>query len=193
MKSKILALAVVGSVIASGSALAMENKFYLGAEVNYNNPSYKTLTTSTTGSSFIKKNKAGFSFEGGARLHENFGLGLGYNFFKKSKQLNDSSNEVAAKLKNLYLDAFGYYPVSEQVNLVGSLGLGKLKPSISVASETITAPTDVNKGKFKLRAGIGAEYKFDDNVYSRVMFRYQKGNNVIKSNSQAGLAVFYVF
>lgn len=189
MNKKLIALALASTVVA-GSAFA-NNSFYLGAEVNYNSPKYKNVTA--TSATEVKKNKYGIGFEVGAKFNENFGVGVGYNFFKKSKRTNASGVEVSSKLKNLFVDLFGYYPVSEEVNLVGSLGMGKLKPTVAASTGTVSAPANVNKGKFKPRVGFGAEYKFDDNVSTRFMVRYQKGHNVIKSNMQGGLGLFYTF
>lgn len=203
MKNKTLAFALVSSLAVSSYANAEEFNphFYVGGEVNWHSPKYEDITSTkvvngnpTTINSTPKKNKLGGALLMGLKLHENFGIEAGYNFIKKSKVTNTQGDTLSVKLKNFYFDVLGYLPISEEVDFIGSLGMAKLKPSVDLENEIITVPSNPNKSKIKLRAGIGAQYKFDDNLAARLMFRYQKGiNDLIKHNISGGLGLTWTF
>jgi OOP family OmpA-OmpF porin len=191
MKQKLLGFTLATSLLAAGSASAFDNKFYVGGEVDWNSPKFFTVDTNLSTGVEPKRNRLGAGLFAGLKFHENFAAEFGYNFVRRSKGDSPRGNEVSLKLQNFYIDALGFWPVSPEVDLIASLGAGRLKPSLDVINETITTG-DVNKAKFKPRVGLGAQYKFDENLATRIMLRYQKGNSaLVDRNISAGLGLVW--
>ena len=101
----------------------------------------------------------------------------------------------------MYADVLGYLPVCEDIDLIGSLGMGRLSTKVkgkSVQSDpagVVLATTNpsLKSSKTGLRLGLGAQYKVTPNVGARFMVRHQKGNQFVKSVNSAGLGLFYQF
>ena len=100
------------------------------------------------------------------------------------------------KVNNMYLDLMGFYTVSSEVDLLASVGVGRMKVKFSDGA-TSNGEKDgkTSKSKTGLRGRIGAQYKFDENFAARFMVGHQKGVKAmgIKSNTSAGLGVTYTF
>jgi opacity protein-like surface antigen len=188
IKSKILAAAAAGLVIG-GTAQAAEMadvRPYVGAELSFNMPKYNNAITTTGTAVDIKKNKLGGGINAGAKICEYFGVEIGYNQVMKAKNGNYSG-----RIKNLYLDGMGYFAANPDINLIASVGVGRLKQSISGFDIVNGSAT---KAKISYRLGLGAEYKFDENVTGRLMFRHQKGNkDFLKNMNSIALGVSYTF
>jgi len=204
MKMRLTAICVSVAMLSSGAAfgLDMDPKFYVGAEAQYNKlksangPEFK----GTDGKSMISKDKLpGGSLQAGVRLTENFGAELGYAVFKNSvSNLVAGNGSVKAKLKTPYADVLGYLPVASNINLIGSLGLGRLNTKMNITRNGVAVPLtqaqkDAAKAKVGARVGLGAEYLFDANLGARAMVRYQKGNKAVKSVQSMSLGLFYQF
>jgi len=196
MKKIIAVAALTGAVAAPAFADGLDDvRFYLGGELNYNSPSWTKVET-TGGASFTaKKKKPGFGVLAGAKFNEFVGAEIGYNFFKKSNNntVTGAAGKGTAKLSNMYADVIGYLAVAPEVDLLGSVGFGRMKPKVTV--DNATMKDGVNKAKVGYRLGAGAQYKFDDNLAARLMVRYQKGkkSSAVKSLTQAGLGLTYTF
>ena len=191
MNKKVLALALAGS-LAAGAANAFDNKFYLGAAVEWNAPKYKDVDTNL-GSSTSGRSNLGGGLMAGLQLHEHFGAEVGYNYIKKNTSHNGRGNKITTKVKNFYVDALGVYEISPEVDLIGSIGLGDMKPTVEIANETINN-NGVNDSQFNFRIGFGAHYKFDENLVGRFKFTNQKGNSdFIRSNTSLSFGLLWYF
>jgi len=221
MKTKLITAALSATLLVSGTALAldMDPKFYVGGEVQgHQYKSAKQIKDKNgnvildskdfNNKSFLKKSGSSGSLFFGSKLTENFGLEAGYTGFSKNKHTlegtigaNKHSLKLETKNQNLYLDALGYLPVADNVDLIGSAGIGRLTSKVT-ANDTITpvaggantvVKTTGKSHKAGVRVGLGAQYKFNANMGARLMVRHQKGNQLVKSVNSAGLGLFYEF
>eukprot|EP01126_Amoeba_proteus_P064964 TRINITY_DN9158_c0_g2_i8.p1 TRINITY_DN9158_c0_g2~~TRINITY_DN9158_c0_g2_i8.p1 ORF type:complete len:113 (+),score=18.97 TRINITY_DN9158_c0_g2_i8:84-422(+) len=90
-------------------------------------------------------------------------------------------------------DLMGFYPVSSEVDLLASVGVGRMKVKLSNGAKNLDDKT--RKSKTGLRGRIGAQYKFDENFATRFLVGHQKGVKTmgIKNNTSVGLGVTYTF
>jgi len=222
MKIKLAAASLLAASLASAAVFAdLDPKFYVGGEAQFNKfkydqKSFLNRLTTNGKNPITKKSSPGAGLFVGSRLNEYFGLEAGIS---ASRAVKGSWNETLAnnianfqnsgnvKLenRNIYADVLGYVPVACDVDLIGSVGVGVLNTKWSVSRNqnlnalggllNANAQESANgkHSKTGLRLGAGVQYKFDDNIGARLMVRYQKGNKIIKNNTQAGLGLFYQF
>lgn len=204
MKMKLIAIALSGIVLSGAAAADFDPKFYVGGEAQYNkaktNKSNKDIDLKDEkGKSILKENTPGAGVFVGSRLHENFGVEAGYSHLKNAKKTFADKSSNTNKMNNVYADALGYLPVSCDVDLIGSVGVGRLSTKLSSKDENgVNSPLTsegkkASKAKAGVRVGLGAQYMFCDNVGARVMLRHQKGNKVVKNVNSANLGLFYQF
>jgi outer membrane autotransporter protein len=209
MKMKLVSLALLGAMLVSGTAAAMDcdPRFYVGGELQLNhlraNKDFFSLDNGTVSGKTAKKNRVGTDLIAGTRITENFGLEAGYAFLGTAKfKENDSTSMSKVKVRNAHIDAMGYVPVGCDVNLIGSLGVGRMTTKVSykedgqnvvLSSAGRQELKQFSKAKTGMRVGLGAEYKIDENLSARLMARHQKGNKVIKNVNSVGLGLFYTF
>jgi opacity protein-like surface antigen len=197
----LIAVALSGSVLATSAAFAdFEPRFYVGADAVYNHLNLDKKLSNDTKT--FKKNKLGANFVLGGKFHEFFGAEAGYSFMQKVKgETKAATSFIApvatkfnAKVNNMYLDLMGFYPVSQEVDLLASVGVGRMKVKFTNGVKTI-ADSKSSKSKTGLRARVGAQYKLDENFAARFMVGTQKGVKAmgVKSNTSAGLGVTYTF
>jgi opacity protein-like surface antigen len=219
MKIKLVALALSGVMVA-GTAFAgtdLDPKFYVGAELQANKSSGTKKITDKNGNatqrsdnkSLFKKSGVSASAIVGSRLNDFVGVEAGYSAMSGPKLRKDKltvtvaatgltapvtldGTKIKTKNHNVHFDALGFVPVDEQIDLIGSIGVGRLSTKIKLL--TAGASTETEKSsKTGLRAGVGVGYKFDDCLSARLMVRHQKGNKLVKNITQAGLGLFYNF
>lgn len=209
MKMKLGVIVLSASALMNTAALAMDfnPSVYVGAEAQWNRLKGDTsqFKDSKGNSMLHKKNVAGGSLLLGSRFNEYVGAEMGYSMLGKS---NSSFTDTVAgvqtkyqynvKMKNAHIDVLGYVPVANDINLIGSLGLGRLSTKVKLAANNVdqkltAVQNDAAKTKIGMRVGVGAEYKIDSNISARAMVRYQKGNKTVKNVKSAGLGLFYQF
>lgn len=197
------ALCVVTASVANAGSFD-ETRFNLGGELsllnkttysNANTADLNNFRSSNGGSKLvIRKNKPGVNVFLGARFNENLGAEVGFGFITKTKGTAQSNRQATNKISNLYADALGFMPVSSKVDLIGSVGLGRMKSKADVAGATFTNKALLNKAKVGVRVGAGAQYNVNENWGTRAMVRYQKGNkNFLKSNTSVSVGAVYTF
>lgn len=189
MMNKLIKTVLVSGLVFSAAASA-EMAPYVGAEVQLNNPKFNKDMTTNQGSIEAKKGRLGLGVYGGVKATENFGVEVGASFAKKATKKSARNTDVTVKHNNIYVDAVGYMPVNEEVEVLGKVGLGRMKAKVTVANETVTNADKVNKAKVGVRLGAGVQYKLDDNLAARVMLTHQKGNKEsLKNNTTVGLGL----
>jgi len=205
MNMKLASVALSGALLVSGASFGLDcdPKFYVGGEAQYNNlKGGKNLEKKgEKGNSLLHKKKSpGAGLFLGARVTENFGAEIGYSALKKSHNTSTVSadNTLDVKMNNPYVDAMGYIPVADNLELIGSLGVGRLSTKLEQKNKGVVQALSnemkkLAKSKAGVRVGLGAQYKLTDNVGARFMVRHQKGNKTIKSVNSAGLGLFYQF
>ncbi|MDB6096771.1 MAG: hypothetical protein JWM09_1049 [Francisellaceae bacterium] len=213
MMKKFVATILSAAALASSAAFALENdaKFYAGVEgvvgraksastVTLSNNTTLTNTTANTSGknkSILNNASRGVNLFLGTRI-ENFGLEAGYSFLntqKKDVQTTSSpalTGQLRSKNRNVYIDALGYYATNEEVDLIASIGVGRLHSKVS--STVSSNVTDTKSfAKLGVRVGAGAQFKFNENLFGRTLVTFQKGNQLIKSNVVARLGIGYQF
>lgn len=225
MNMKLASIALSGALLISGAVFAEDcyPSFYLGGDLQanrYNGQSktYKDRDGDTfrrlDGKTILSKNGSGVGLFAGVRFLENLGLEAGISkFAKQTTNLtnantvfnfllgNNFKDKVVAKHSNAYMDVMGYLPVSGEVDLIGSLGLGRLSSKQTVTSMiTNAAGTILDQGavttkssKTGVRLGVGAQVKFCDNIGARLLVNHQKGNKIVKSVNSVRAGLFYQF
>ncbi len=181
LKTGLLGLAVA-SATAFTSAHAEELKPYIGLDATMINANYKTIGT-VNQDDVLGNNFKGVNPYVGVQVNKHFGVELGYlHTGDQSKSFDSSVAGLApgtnvttkADIKGFHLDAVGTYPATEKLDLLGSLGVARLKANItaSVAGGSISgSETDT-----ALRAGVGGRYALSDNLGVRGMLRYMKAD-----------------
>lgn len=133
----------------------------------------------------------------GVKFNENLGLEAGYSFNKKITIKEAGYEDETFKVRNFYLDAMGFMPVMDQVELIGGLGVGKvmLKKGKNIGTN------EKLKNSFGFRVKAGAQYNFTNNFGTRVLLTYQtagskfKNSNekIVKNMKSIGVAATYTF
>lgn len=152
---------------------------YLGIDYKYQNMEGKG-----DWEDILPNNYHNFGAHFGIKFPENFGLEVGY-----AKSLKESSEKTFSvgdtvfgttltagqsatlkskvTLKNYYIDINGYWKMSNNFDLLGTLGIGRGKAKIQdngssgTPTSLITEMQNVDgHHRFVPRVGIGAEYKF---------------------------------
>jgi hypothetical protein len=146
------------------------------------------------------KSGSGLGINLGTQIMENFGLEIGYTHFSSSSTTDtyrsfwrgvSFTDNFKAKHRNIYFDALGYLPIQENIDIIGLVGFGNINSKI-----TETYSSYVIEGKFRkggIRLGAGARYMFNQNIGSRFLVSYQKGNQILENVTSAGLGLFYQF
>ena len=198
INKKVSSLVLAAALGASSVASAIDMKWYVGGELAYNKLSHSKDNKDLADAAAVKlKNSTpSASLIAGVRLNEYVGVEAGYTFMKKIKMKEQSAATVAGtpaqydmKVRNIHLDVNGFYPVCNDIDVIGTVGLGKLQ------AKTATQKAS----KIGYRLGAGAQYKFNESVAVRAMVRYQqaggKSNDVrlLKSNTSLALGTTYSF
>ncbi len=219
-KINLAILALSGTMLVSGTTLALDcdPQFYVGAEGQVNRYSGTKKLTDRAGEvwelknnkSWFHKSGGGFSLFAGSRINEFFGIEAGYTFLSGGKMpklispynsMNTVTSPKAKHHRNMYADIMGYVPISECVDLIGSVGIGRLSTKISGKIEEFTprgrlveqSDNFAKSSKTGIRVGAGVGYNIDENLSARLMLRHQKGNKYVKNMTSAGLGLMYKF
>lgn len=211
---KLTSIFLLGSILSSSAALGLdfEPNFYVGVEAQYNHyKSVKQVTTPQNVQLNVVNNKPLFGKSGsglgvfaGSRFTENLGLELGYTALTGAKFKLDNpafqTSSLKTKSHNLHVDALGFIPMSSEVDIIAAVGLGRLSTKFSGDIQQVVAGVlgakqnlSMKSRKTGLRLGLGAQYKFNENVGIRFMARHQKGNQFVKKVNSAGVSLFYQF
>jgi len=204
MSKKLASIALSGALLVSGASFGLDcdPKFYVGGEAQYNKlKGGKYFQDTVTGKSLLrKKTSPGAGLFLGTRVTENFGAEMGFSALKKSHNVDKNNKDLSTdvKMNNPYVDAIGYLPVSNDVELLASVGVGRLSTKVenkdkNVVQALSNEAKQLTKSKAGVRFGLGAQYKLTENLGARFMVRHQKGNKTIKSVNSAGLGLFYQF
>jgi len=214
MKKKLVVLSLSVATLFSGAAFGLDfdPKFYVGAEAQLNQlkgtkegnlgNTSRTPLQDAKSKSILNGTRPGAGIFVGSRLTENFGIEVGASASnQKIKNSNLRTGLALSSLKvkntNVYADAMGILPVCDEVELLASVGVGRLSTKVDgTVNGTALANSEkvsLKSSKAGVRVGAGVQYKFDENLGARLMVHHQKGNKLIKSVNSAGLGLFYQF
>jgi hypothetical protein len=162
-------------VTASSASSDFFFKPYVGADYQFSKYGNEDLSAlfgaGVQTDDIVDTNLHGGNIHVGARVHKNLGFELGYFQTEKANKSNvlGSGLDTGIKITGGTLDALGYYPITNQVELIGTVGVSYAKGELS--GSAFTAPSD--ETEWKPRIGGGAQYWFTDNLNARGLVRYQ--------------------
>lgn len=111
----------------------------------------------------------------GVKVHQNFGLEAFAQFSDKGKK-SDNYAGVGFKTELNYraygVDAVGYLPLSNQFDLLGSIGVAYYDFDQKINVPVAGYSEKDSDSHWAVRAGIGAQYYVNENIAIRAMFRY---------------------
>ncbi len=160
------------------------------------------------GDNYFDDGNTSVSFVVGAKFNKHFGLEA---FYQKS---GDGESEVEYDDIDYYgedktsinytamgIDAIGYFPVNQEVEILASLGLAQydFESKVSYVEYSYGDSYEGEESKdfdsLGIRLGIGAQYNITDHVSLRAMARYAKMNDdeYIKSLMELSLGLRYMF
>ena len=129
----------------SNLALAdCDPRFYIGGEISanhYQQHKFQDLRALGVRKSLFNKTAFGIGGFIGSRINECLGIEVGYTYLtgKRHRIANlvnvntgvRFSFNTRIKSQNIYADVLGYIPVSDCVDLIGSLGIGRLHNKVT--------------------------------------------------------------
>ncbi len=180
---KTLLLAGVACLMSFGAqAQPYDVKPYIGLDYAYDHADFKKDAKS------LKNDFNSGIINAGVRM-ENVGL---EGFFQMSgKNKNRRPNDTIRTKFNAYgLDMYGYMPLGceQKFELLGSLGVG----IYDIEMKGDNRKDDTTRVGY--RAGIGAQYNFNENVAARIMGRYNYiGSGKLHSMNEVTAGVRYSF
>lgn len=145
---------------------------YAGLEYQHTILDYRSIQ----GSIELKDTFNGGALYLGARLHDNFGIELGYNRTREGEKINhDDDSNIGLKISSFTFDTLGYLPLdtAKKVELIGSIGLARTKASLKFHDGLYLYNISDNETKTDLRLGFGAQYEVFDNFRVRSMLRWE--------------------
>lgn len=170
-------LSLIGTITFASSAYAIETpgntngittgfffKPYVGADYDYTSINYDN-----NADSILSDSLSGGDVHIGARIHKYLGFEGSY-FDTASSSKNVGALNTSVKLEGYTLDAMGYLPVADKVELIGTAGVSRLKATLSLSG--LLAGTG-SEWETKGRIGGGAQYWITDNLNIRGLVRYQ--------------------
>lgn len=187
-----LAITLSGLVLTTtGVAFAdCGPSIYLGTSASYNHINTVDFTN-TAGENFtiVKKNKPGFDFFLGGKFNKFVGTEVGYSFTHRFAATGSNGNTGRVKIRNVYVDLMGFYPIWCKIELLASVGLGRM--SVNLVDNTGSG----SRSKIGFRGRVGAQQKFYENFGVRFMLGAQQGVNPrgIKANTFASVGITYMF
>lgn len=214
-------LAMVSFAASANSYMASngEGEYYLGANLQY-----LFLKPKAEYQDFFKKQHPGADLYMGYRLNKLVGFEFGYGWTTRAaKETNfttgqtvlgslilDQDTNVSGKLRyrNTHFDMNGYYPLSNHIDGILSLGVGFLRPNVNVTLSNPAANLNDHVANMRckttaiMRVGVGVEGMLGDYWGLRSMVRYENtsktrvrdagigGNKILKDGVTIGLGFY---
>jgi opacity protein-like surface antigen len=201
MNKKLVSIVMSAATLLSGVAFAdCDPQYYVGGEVQATRLGYGK------NASVVKKLKKTWLGGGafvGSRFNENLGVEAGYTFVgRKTQKALEGLVQRKINIQSAYLDMMGYLPVDCAMDLIGSVGAGYIKTGIKIINlgvidfttgRHLTQENTEHDHFVRVRLGVGAQYKFTDNIGTRVMLNYQPTKGKTKHMTSAKVGMFYQF
>ncbi len=161
---KTLVLAGVACLFSvSANAMDWEREFrpYIGLDYVYSHADYKDLVREP------KKSYNSGAVNVGTWITHYASLEAFFQQSAETKSFDKTEYRVKTEFYAYGLDAYGYLPIGcNGLNLLGSLGMANYNMKAKYKTGNI------DKQRLGYRAGIGAQYDFNENFSARVVGRY---------------------
>ena len=152
---------------------------YLGLDFALNKYSYSSTQPITYADKSRTHSLSPFI---GYRFHQNFAAELGYVHLFDINPITDNLEKL--KTYNIYLDLVGLYEIEQNLELLATLGVGRLDVDFS----------GVSHNEFFMRAAAGLHYHLATNFSMRFKFNWQKVGrdaDLIKNTTSFGMGFIY--
>lgn len=195
MNYKLLCTATVVAALGSVTVQA-EVKPYVGLELSHISADYESVDGVDYSNAF-EDGFVGVNPYVGFQVNENFAVEAGYlQSSGEGKALANGTTDI--KFSGFHVDAVGRADVAENVSILGSVGLARLKGDASInvtGGEFAGVSGSADDTDTALRLGVGAEYALTDKVSARGMVRYMKVDfdDTTKSLTTFGVGLNYKF
>jgi len=202
---------LIKGLIIAGSLIAMSNAQARGmAEINpFMGFDYKQTQIHGNGDwGFLPDHYPGLSFYAGSRFHTYFGVEAGYDqsFFNSNDAGTASTlwNTSAVGLtvyskvrfEGGHIDLNGYWPIEEDLELIGGIGWASMKAHMQISSmqnTTLAEALKSTQGRHSsiARAKVGLQYKISDHlgISGRVLWEGTKALKVRGSQGFVNLGI----
>lgn len=149
----------------------------------------------------VAKSLPGGTLYVGAKFTENFGIEAGYNWSVHKAHVsnvtfgspgivtatasvisNFGTIHTRTRFNSFYVDLNGYVPLDNCWELIGTIGLGSMKPKLNVTvvnfgtltgAQVTALQTISGSARAVWRVGVGAQYLFTETVGARFLVRYE--------------------
>lgn len=204
---KYLKIALSGAVAFVALSAQAESSFrfepYVGAQYQHVSLKYKTVNGIDFGDFYADGLNDGAIYLG-ARIHDNFGVELGYG--RTGEEKKDTMirglglYRSTMKLQSFTVDVLGYLPLdaAKKFDLIGSIGFARTQAKITVRTTPKSGNYDYdahNETRTDLRLGLGAQYEAFENFRVRGMMHWEntRFNNGIDKAYVLSLGFNYSF
>lgn len=189
---KFLLISAVALAPVAAQAESVVFKPYVGVDLQRTNVEYNNNYDigggfALDGEALLEDSLNGFNVHVGSRFHENFGLELGYYRTQDEDKSVASGSTVgpgtvatadfttSVQIQGITLDALGYLPVADMLDLIGTAGIGWNKAEVSLTVPGVGTGS-VDESEFGFRAGAGAQVNVTENFGVRGLARYQSAD-----------------
>ena len=171
MRKSLTALLALATVSFGSNALAVDNitregfffSPYVGADYDYTH-----FTDTPAG---VESDYSGYNLHAGVRFHKNLGIEAGY-FATETGEGTVSGFDVETDFEGANIDLMGYLPVSNEFELIGSIGAVYTHGEVSIPNVVTVKGSD-----WDARYGLGMQYWFNNNINTRTMVHYSSDAN----------------
>lgn len=164
---KTLLLAGVAGLLAS-NVYASEVKPYVGLDYIYSGIDFED----SSDESVFEDNLSSLALSTGARFHKNFGMEA---FYQQSESADKNILGVAdskIKFKAYGIDAIGYLPLDNQLELLGTIGLAQYDADVTASVPAAGIYGSESEDGLGVRIGAGVQYNINEQVALRATGRY---------------------
>lgn len=181
----VLAIAFCAAQSPAMAQTQTPDGWYAGGSLGSSSIKLRTENISQTLSGQQDTRDTGYKVYGGYQFHSNWAAELQYFNLGKYRYTESGSggDSITVKTHGLAISAVGMWPVTQQLTLLGKLGLARQTFSAEAVAGTEQLSRRVSKGAPLV--GIGAEYQIDKNLRLRAEYEYFGMPTVLSSGDQA--------
>ena len=138
-----------------------------------------------------------YSLNAGAKFNQNFGIEAFIQQSSEETKTDDWDDKEKIQFNAIGIDLIGYLPVSQELELLASLGLAQynFNEKSTYEDEYYIYTDKDNLNTMGYRFGIGAQYNINEHIALRAMARYIKfsDDDIIKNMTELSLGLRYMF
>lgn len=195
MKKAVLAIALSSFIAAPAFAADKSGKYYVAGDFAFATYSNANITINNVVNTFPNPNA--LVIAGGYNFTPMLAAEIGYSMFGSST-LTSASGDVTLATSSLTAVAVGTYPVNQQFDLFGKLGLANNSWTESTTGTLAFAggATSQSGSQSSILYGFGAAYHYSDKTDFRAQYvnygNFSSGSNPLSATT-LGVGITYTF